>query len=200
VLPLVTDFLMLTSRSVKLQHSSVDGELISRPTSIHVSDEAWTAVNGGNMNPFYLNPEERFALAPAEEVRDALKTESDITSKQSNSAPLVTGDDVKLPDNATPAMPSNDKEVAELSADPISGDVDVPVVPPVGNGNAPSERSTPGGSPAPGSPLVGPRTRLMRRDRMYTCNLFDLLGSIYSNLYYIHRLWRQLSNSRKRAR
>lgn len=37
---------------------------ISRPTSIYITEDTWAqlanTLNGGNINPFYLNPEERF--------------------------------------------------------------------------------------------------------------------------------------------
>src|SRR5688572_5139774 len=120
--------------------------------SILISDDNWTnmsaALNGGNMNPFYLNPEERFAatggpsgssvLTPIQEVPDAPKVEADVSQSQPDAALPDSGDDTKLPESITPAaaMPSNEKGAVDLPPDPSpGGSADMPVASPVGNGN-----------------------------------------------------------------
>ncbi|CAB4489499.1 hypothetical protein RhiirA1_516185 [Rhizophagus irregularis] len=76
---------------------------ISRPTSIFITEDTWAqlanTLNGGNMNPLYLNPEERFKtdnngvdakLAPIQEVETPEPTHIEEKSKSLDDDSLQT--------------------------------------------------------------------------------------------------------------
>src|ERR1044072_7719372 len=107
---------------------------ISRPASIYITEDTWAQLANtlnGNINPFYLNPEERFKndnngtdtkLAPIQE--DELPELEEKSKSLDNESFQTTENDLpNSPDNKMSPKPSNvSEEVTEESSEVQNAD------------------------------------------------------------------------------